>query len=165
MVQAVRDRAILALLYGPGLRRTEASALKLTDYNPETGCILVRSGKCGKDRAVFLAGRRKAALDRWIYLRGQEPDRFIQPTRAGKVWIRPGTCVSPDALFKVLERLGRSAGLKDFSPHDLRRSYISDLKDASADLPVVQRLVGHASVSTAARYGRRGEAAAKKAAG
>jgi site-specific recombinase XerC len=90
-VQAVRDRAILALLYGAGLRRAEAAALKLADYDPETGRLLVRSGKGGKDRAVFLAGRRKSALDRWIDLRGQEHGGLIQPTRAGKVWIRPGT--------------------------------------------------------------------------
>jgi site-specific recombinase XerD len=49
---------------GIDLRRSEVVALKLADYEPETGRILVRSGKGGKDRAVFLVGRRKAALDR-----------------------------------------------------------------------------------------------------
>jgi site-specific recombinase XerD len=163
-VQAVRDRAILALLYGAGLQRAEAAALKLADYDPETGRILVRSGKGGKDRAVFLAGRRKAALECWIDLRGQEPGGLLQPTRAGKVWVSSCQCMTPDALFKILERLGESAKLKDFSPHYLRRSYISDLIDAGADLLAVQRLVGHASVNTTARYDRRSEAAAKKAA-
>jgi site-specific recombinase XerD len=95
----------------------------------------------------------------------KESGGLLRPTRAGKVWVRPDQCITPDALFKVLERLEESAELKDFSPHDLRRFYISDLIDAGADLPAVQRLVGHASVNTTARYDRRGEAAAKKAAG
>jgi integrase/recombinase XerD len=112
--------------------------------------LLVRSIKGGKNRAVLLSSRRKAALDRWIDVRGHEPGGLIQPTRAGKVWIRLGQCISPDALLKILERLGESAKLKDFSSRDLRRSYISDFIDAGADLPAIQRLIGHASVNTTA---------------
>jgi site-specific recombinase XerD len=122
----------------------------IADYDPGTGSLLVRSSKGGKDRAVLLSSRRKATLDRWIDVRGHEPGGLIQPSRAGKVWIRLGQCITPDALFKILERLGESAKLKDFIPRDLRRSYISDLIDAGADLSAVQRLVGHASVNTTA---------------
>jgi hypothetical protein len=53
-------------------------------------------------------------------MRGQEFGGLLQPTRVGKVWVRSGICINPDALFKVLERLAKSAGLKDISPHDLR---------------------------------------------
>jgi integrase len=101
----------------------------------------------------------------WCVLVKAEKTGLFSWLAVEKVWVRSDQCVSPDALFKILERLGESAKLKDFSPHDLRRSYISDLIDAGADLPAVQRLVGHASVNTTARYDRRGEAAAKKAAG
>jgi integrase/recombinase XerD len=87
-----------------------------------------------------LVGRRKIAIDHSIDVRGQEPGSLLQPTRAGKVWVRSGQCMTPDALFKVLERLAKESGLKDFSPHDLRRSYISDLIDADAEYGKVSKL-------------------------
>jgi site-specific recombinase XerD len=60
--------------------------------------------------------------------------------------------------------IGQRMRIKDFSPHDLRRSYLSNLFDAGADLPAVQRPVDYASVNTASRYNRHSEAAAKKGA-
>jgi integrase len=72
---------------------------------------------------------------------------------------------SGEAIRQVLLRRAKKAGIASPSPHDLRRTYPGDLLDAGADLPVVSRLLGHASVSTAARCDRRGDRAAAEAAG
>ena len=158
-----RDGAIIAVLYGAGLRRSEAAALSLADWSEDTRGLVVRSGKGGKDRLCYLAGWAGSALSDWLTLRGDAPGPLFAPINKGGQ-LAAGQPMTAQALMKRLMVRAKEAHLAAFSPHDLRRTFISDLLDAGADIATVQRLAGHASVTTTARYDRRGEGVKRQAA-
>ena len=157
----IRDAALLSVLYGTGVRRSEAVALDLEDYEPDKEALKVRAGKGRKDRVVFVTSGTASALKDWILLRGEKPGALFWPV------FHDGTLIKrrlvDQAVIRIARKRGAQAGLERFSPHDLRRSYISDLLEAGADLSTVQRLAGHASVQTTTRYDLRGEEAKRKA--
>ncbi len=158
---AVRDAAILGVLYGAGLRRAEAAALDLADLDAESGSLRVL-GKGNKQRLAYVRHGALAALEDWLAVRGDEAGPLFWPvTKGGRLRARR---LSAQAMLYVTRRRGQGAGVAHFSPHDLRRSFISDLLDAGADLSTVQKLAGHAQVQTTARYDRRGEHAKQQAA-
>ena len=157
-----RDAALLAILYGGGLRRAEAVALDLSDYDREAGALAVHRGKGGKARKAYLPQGGQAAMDAWLAARGDAPGPLLCPVhKGGQVDLRAMTA---QAVLYAVRRRAKRAGIARFSPHDLRRTFVGDLLDAGADIATVQKLAGHASVQTTARYDRRGEVTKRKAA-
>lgn len=160
-----RDAAMLALLGMGAMRRSELVALDLVDYLPSSGEILIRHGKGGKVRKVWVHSGGQEALDAWVEVRGEQPGPLLAAVRKGGLIVagEEGR-LSGHAVWKRLAWLTDRVGVEVFTPHDLRHKVVSDLLDDGVDIAAVQRLAGHASVSTTARYDRRGERAARKAA-
>lgn len=157
----VRDAAILAV-FNSGPRRTEIAKLELADYDTETGRLNILHGKGNKQRATFLDSGAMEAMSAWLALRGDHPGPLFHPiNRGGKIDRAKG--MTAQALYNMLKKRGQEAGLSHFSPHDFRRTFVGDMLDAGADIATVQRLVGHANVTTTARYDRRPDDAARKA--
>jgi len=158
----IRDGAMLALMYGAGLRRSEVVGLDLADLDVATGALTVRQGKGHKDRIVYATNGTHDALLDWLTVRGEGAGPLFLPVnKGGRVGDRR---LTGQAVFYIVGRRAAQAGVARFSPHDLRRTTISHLLDAGADIVTVQRLAGHASVTTTARYDRRGEVEKRKSA-
>src|SRR5262249_46465524 len=141
----------------------EAVALDLNDYDREAGSLKIRSGKGNKDRMAYLITGADKLIEDWLSVRGAEPGSlFVRIDKGNKITTAR---LTDQAVMVIMRRRALSAGVDAFSPHDLRRTFISDLLDGGADISTVQQLAGHANVQTTARYDRRGEAVKKRAAG
>ncbi len=166
-----RDTAMLACLYTGGLRRSELAALTLDDYTPAPPALRVLHGKNDKQRAVPIPASAAAALDRWLARRGREPGALFVPIdqagRVADVGDSDGAGLrglSAHAIYKMLTKRARQAGVPPLTPHDMRRTFVGDLLTAGNDISAVQRMAGHVSVTTTQRYDRRGEEVMRKAA-
>lgn len=156
-----RDAALIALLYSCGLRRAEVVDLDLEHYDSGTGRLVVR-GKRNKERTAYLVNGAARAMADWLAMRGEDPGALFWPINKGGALQKRR--MTNQAIYNMLIKRGAEAGVKDFSPHDMRRTFVSDLLDAGADIVTVSKMAGHASVTTTARYDRRPEQAKQKAA-
>lgn len=147
--QGIRDRALLEILYGCGLRVSELVTLELKDIRLAQG-FLICKGKGSKERIVPV-GRAAA---RWLktYLREVRPSwdkagsAAVFLTRRGKQFTRQG-------IWKILKTYGQEAGLHDkIHPHVLRHSFATHLLERGADLRSVQMLLGHSQITTTQIY-------------
>jgi integrase/recombinase XerD len=160
--RGARDAALLAVLDGGGLRRAEAVALGVADVDLDGESVMVRKGKGRKERRVPLASGSAAIIREWLAVRGDHPGPLLTPIRkGGAVLLR---ALTTRAVARILERLAAAAGVEAFRAHDFRRTMIGDLLEAGADISTVQRLAGHASPDTTARYDRRPAEVQRKAA-
>ncbi|MDT8420557.1 MAG: site-specific tyrosine recombinase XerD [Desulfuromonadales bacterium] len=147
---ALRDRAMLEVLYATGVRVSELVSLRLSDLNLEVGCLSA-FGKGSKQRLIPLGEEALAALSDYLE-RGRAPlnktgrDQRIFLNRSGKGLTRQG-------FWKILKRHALAAGIaQTISPHMLRHSFATHLLENGADLRAVQTMLGHADISTTQIY-------------
>ena len=147
--RALRDRAMLELLYSCGARISEVTALDVDDIDMEHRAVVLR-GKGGKERIVPVGRPAIAAVDAYL-VRGR-PDLNKRGIPALFLNVRGGR-LSRQSAWQVLVDAAARAGIdKEVSPHTLRHSFATHLLDGGADVRVVQELLGHSSVTTTQVY-------------
>lgn len=153
-----QDAAMLAILYGTGLRRAELAMLHTDTMHFEgDGAIRLRVvGKGNKERDVWVPRDLAPFVREWLQYRAN---------RRGWLFPRPNgrAPMCPDVVSVRVKRLARKAGIGHVTAHDLRRTCFSTLLDVGVDLALVQRLAGHSDIATTAKYDLRGERAVKAA--
>ena len=146
----LRDRAILELLYGSGLRISELTGLDVDDLDLEEGSVRVL-GKGGKEREVPLGSFGRDAVG--AYLTRGPPPRASVATRGAVFLNARGGRLSRQSCARLLSRYVRLAGIeRRVTLHTLRHSFATHLLEGGADVRVVQELLGHASVATTQIY-------------
>jgi len=148
---ALRDRALLELLYGTGARISEAVGLDLDDLDLEEGTVLLR-GKGSKERIVPVGSYARAAVEAYL-VRGRSALSAVGRGVPAVFLNARGGRLSRQSAWAVLARAADRAGVTaEVSPHTLRHSFATHLLDGGADVRVVQELLGHASVTTTQVY-------------
>lgn len=148
----LRDRALVELLYGAGLRVGETSALDVRDVDLHRGEVRVM-GKGGKERVVPLPGAARESLGEYLESR-RAPGLLAEPMFPS---LRPrdgrSRRLGTRDIRRILKARARRVGIADrVHPHRLRHSYATHLLDMGADLREIQELLGHASLSTTEKY-------------
>jgi integrase/recombinase XerD len=150
---ALRDRALLEVLYGTGARISEAVGLDVDDVDRVEGTVLLR-GKGSKERLVPIGSYALAAVDAYLTRARPELAAVGASERAGALFLNArGGRLSRQSAWTVLVKAADRAGVtRDVSPQTQRHSFATHLLEGGADVRVVQELLGHASVTTTQIY-------------
>jgi integrase/recombinase XerD len=153
---ARRDRAILEVLYGTGIRIAELVGLSLGSLDLEDALVRVL-GKGSKERVIPIGRFALAALADWLDTGGRPamaPERWARRGDAEAVFLNQrGGRLTRQGAWGIVQERGRQAGLeRKLSPHALRHSCATHMLDHGADIRAVQELLGHASISTTQVY-------------
>lgn len=158
VVEGVRDRALLEMLYGSGLRVSELCGLDLADVDLDAsgkgGTARVR-GKGNKERAVPIGSLAAAALAKYVARRDElAAGAKSKPADPKALFLSPrGQRLAVRRVQEIVQKFGMAgAGRADLHPHALRHTYATHLLDGGADLRAIQKLLGHSSLATTQRY-------------
>lgn len=153
-VRRCRDTAIVLTICGTGLRAGELVKLDRRDYN--NAVLTVRQGKGRKYREIHVADTVDKAIRAWLKVSANETDSalFSRIQRNGKVVSQPLTTTG---LTGILAELQQTSCIARFTPHDMRRTFITRLLEQGVDINIVRQLAGHKDISTTTRYDHRGD--------
>lgn len=149
-----RDRAILEMLYGCGLRVSELTSLDLAECDLATELLRV-CGKGSKERMVPIGGAARRTLMTYLSeARGLlHTKKQMEPSEGSAVFLNArGKRLSRYGVYNLVVEHGKRVGIDDLHPHSLRHSYATHLLEGGADLRSIQQLLGHASISTTQIY-------------
>lgn len=157
----VRDAAMLAVILGCGLRRSEAVGLDLRDIVTEDRALRVL-GKGNKERLAYMPAGTWQRLQKWVEeVRGEKEGPLF--TRIRRFDTLTNDRLTDQAVYHVLQVRQCQSGITKCAPHDLRRTFATAMLDNGEDLITVKDAMGHASVTTTQQYDRRGEIRLRKA--
>jgi site-specific recombinase XerD len=151
-LKGLRDRAIIAVLLGCGLRRSEVAALTFGHVQQRDGrwCIVDLVGKHGRVRTAPMPNWVKVAIDAWTTVGALTDGRVFRPVnRADQVG---GAVLSEKVVWQLIKPYAETAGVPGIAPHDLRRTCAKLCRAGGGELEQIQMLLGHASVQTTERY-------------
>ena len=150
--KGLRDRAMLAILLGCGLRRSEVAALTLEHIQQRDNrwCIVDLVGKHGRVRTIPMPTWVKVAVDTWTGPTGITEGPVLRRVSRGDQAHDDG--MSEKVVWQLLQGYAATAGVPGIAPHDLRRTCAKLCRAAGGELEQIQLLLGHASVQTTERY-------------
>ena len=148
----MRDRAMLELMYAAGLRASEVGAVRFHEYKETLGVVLVH-GKGNRERLVPVGVPAREAIGKYVEHLYPELTRFDDGRDDRRLLLsNTGRPLERVAVWQIVRRLARKAGMDNIHPHMLRHSFATHLLAGGADLRVVQELLGHADIATTQIY-------------
>ena len=156
-----RDHAVIALMLATGIRRSEVTSINIDDYDARTGALTIQSGKGNKQRSVHLNTKSRQVVRQWLMARGIKPGSLFNPiAKTGAIMNK---ALSSQTVYDIIKQRSEQAKIEHVRPHDLRRTFVTQLLDAGVDINTTRQLVGHSDIQTTARYDCRDQKAQKRA--
>ncbi len=160
-----RDHAIIAVMLATGIRRSEVIAIDVDDYNTRTGLLNIQSGKGNKQRTAYLNVDTRKVVKQWLNSKdaGTQEGKgvlFNPITKSGSIQSR---AMSSHAIYEIIRHRAEQAKIDACRPHDLRRTFVTQLLEAGIDINTTRQLAGHTDIQTTARYDLRDDKSQKKA--